>query len=120
MKEVASFIIVLIIVCLCVNKCSTKKLDKAYSEGRKSGYSAGYAEIEREYKQKLEAQQTLYEQKIKDQQKVYDKKITDALQEGFITGKKDKQNEVETQLQKTVSEKENKGKWNDVLFDVNN
>ncbi len=120
MKEVGGFIILTIVICLIVNNCSTKKIEKAYASGKQSGYKTGYAEIETEYKQKIEEQKALYEKKIKDQQKFYEKKITVALQEGFDKGKKDKQQEVEDNLQRTKSEKESKGKWNDVLFDVNN
>ena len=120
MKEVGGFIILTIVICLIVNNCSTKKVEKAYAAGKQSGYKTGYAEIETEYKQKIEEQTAIYEKKIKDQQKVYEKKITVALQEGFDKGKKDKQQEVEDNLQRASSEKESKGKWNDVLFDVNN
>ena len=109
MKKVGVFIILTIVICLNVNNCSTKKIKKAYSEGRKSSYKTGYAKIE-----------TVYEKKIKDQQKFYEKKITVALQEGFDKGKKDRQQEVEDNIQRTTAEKESKGKWNDVLFDVKN
>ena len=120
MKEVGGFIILTIVICLIVNNCSTKKVEKAYASGKKAGYQAGYAEMETEYEQKIEEQTALYEKKIKDQQNAYEKKITVALHEGFDKGKKDKQQEVEENLQRTTTEKEIKGKWNDVLFDVNN
>lgn len=120
MKKVGVFIILTIVICLNVNNCSTKKIKKAYSEGRKSGYKTGYAKIETEYEQKIKEQKVLYEKKIKDQQKFYEKKITVALQEGFDKGKKDRQQEVEDNIQRTTAEKESKGKWNDVLFDVKN
>lgn len=120
MKEVGGFIIFTIIVCLIFNTCTSKKVDKAYAEGKQSGYKVGYAEIEVEYKKKIEEQTSIYERKIKDQEKVYEKKMTVALQEGFNKGKKDRQQEVEDNLQRTTAEKESKGKWNDVLFDVKN
>lgn len=88
MKEVGGFIIFTIIVCLIFNTCTSKKVDKAYAEGKQSGYRVGYAEIEVEYKKKIEEQTSIYERKIKDQEKVYEKKMTVALQEGFDKGKK--------------------------------
>ncbi|MBR1639340.1 MAG: hypothetical protein IJ688_08140 [Treponema sp.] len=120
MKELFGVIVFTIFFCLIVNHCSMQKVKNAYSAGREDGYKAGYAEVETDYKQKMEEQTSLYEKKIKDQQKIYEKKIANALNEGFDKGKKDKQEEVETNLQKVSEEKEKKGKWNDVLFDVNN
>lgn len=112
--------VVAIIVCVSLNSSAKKATDYEYELGKKEGEKAGYAEVEKIYKEKLNELDSIYNKKINEQKDGYDKKIKTARVDGFSKGQKDKQEEVEKALQKTSVEKEQKGKWNDVLFDVKN
>ncbi len=118
-KLYLGYIIGIIIICAVISSSADKKVDDEYSKGEKQGYEVGYSEVEAIYKQKIKEQTAGYERKLGTQKKTYEKKIDVANKDGFSTGKKDKQKSVEDNLQKTSSEKEKKGKWNDVLFNVN-
>ena len=109
-----------IIFCTCVDNHAQKKLKQEYSSGSKSGYEYGYSEMEPIFQKKLEEHALAFQKSITNQRKIYEKKISAAHQDGFDKGKKDKQQDVESTLEKVASTKEKKGKWNDVLFDVNN
>ena len=109
-----------LITCICINSHSKKSVNRAFEIGKIDGQKAGYAEIETVYKEKIDEQDKLYTQKINEQKNLYEKKIKAAAEEGFLQGQKEKQQEVEMKLLITSTEKEQKGKWNDVLFDVKN
>ena len=120
MKGIITLIILTIIICLLFNSNANKKLKAQYSLGEAEGYKIGYSEIEKAYKPKIEEQRLAFEQRIDTQKKTYEKKINVSYNDGFEKGKKQKQQEVENSLQEKSTEKQNKGQWNDILFDVNN
>ncbi len=119
-KSSAGIVIVSIIISACINSNSKKTVNREYQTGFSEGEKAGYIEVETNYIEKFKEQDSFYKQKIADQKSFYEKKIKTAGEDGFSQGQKDKQKEVEDNLYKTTVEKEKKGRWNDVLFDVNN
>ena len=119
-KASVAIVITAVIISLGINSSAKQTVKQKYQEGVRVGEKAGYSEIEAAYKEKFQEQDIFYKQKIAELQSIYDKKIKSARENGYLQGQKDKQKEVEENLQKTTVEKEKAGKWNDVLFDVNN
>ncbi len=121
MKEILIAIVVIIVIISSIHGCIQDENKRVYKSAYEQGYNTGYKDeaLLKEYQAASKKQANYYNAELKKLGTAYGEKIQQASKDGYDKGMKDTQEKTENQLKKTAAEKEKKGKWNDVLFDVN-